>query len=154
MTLRLKDRIVLSFIAVIVTTSLFSTYVGIRLISKSIVPRVRSEVRVHLNTAHEIFQSTITDVSDVIRLTANRFFINDALAAGNLTQIRQELQNVRRRENLRHTQSCRLDGHGAPLSRRSQPDRRRSNVKSNSQQSAIRPGSGGFRGDTVERRAS
>jgi len=44
-------------------------------------PRVQSEVRVHLNTAHEIFQGTITDVSDVIRLTSNRFFIKDALAA-------------------------------------------------------------------------
>ncbi|UCG57572.1 MAG: cache domain-containing protein [Phycisphaerales bacterium] len=100
MNLRFKNRIVLSFIIVIVTTSLFSTFVGIKLISKSTVPRIQNEVRVHLNTAQEIFLGTVTDISDVIRLTANRFFIKDSLATGDLSRTSQELQNVRRRENL------------------------------------------------------
>ena len=100
MIISLKTKIILSFIAVILTTSLFSSIVGIRLIDKSIVPRIQDKVRYDLNSAHELFFNEISNVKGLIRLTSTRFFINESLRKHDIRRLNEELENIRKEESL------------------------------------------------------
>ena len=91
---------ILSFLAVIGITSFFATFVGIKLIDKSIVPRIQDKVRVDLNSAREIFQGTVANVQDVIRLTSTRFFLKEGILNNDIASLKTEFQNVRQRESL------------------------------------------------------
>jgi two-component system NtrC family sensor kinase len=100
MKITFRKKVILSFLAVIAVTGLFSTFVGIKLIDKSIVPRIQDKVRLDLNSAREIFQGRISDVQDVIRLTSTRFFLRDSVLNGDIERLMLELQNIRQKESL------------------------------------------------------
>jgi len=93
-----RKKLILSFLAVIGITGFFATFVGIKLIDKSIVPRIQDKVRVDLNSAREIFQGRIDDLQDVIRLTSTRFFLKEGVL--NRERLSVELQKIRQKESL------------------------------------------------------
>ena len=100
MKLSLKNKIFISFIVVIVLTSSFTTFVGIKLIGESIVPRVQDHAKLDLNSAREIFHESIDQVKNIVRFTAVRFFIRDALISGDVKILTERLEQVRRHESL------------------------------------------------------
>jgi len=79
MKITFRKKVILSSLTVIGITGFFATFVGMKLIDKSIVPGIQDKVRVDLNSAREIFQGTVADVQDVIRLTSTRFFIREGI---------------------------------------------------------------------------
>ena len=85
---------------VIGITGVCSTVVGIKLIDKSIVPRIQDKVRVDLNSAREIVQGIISDIQNIIRLTSTRFFLKECILTNELNSLSVELQNVMQQESL------------------------------------------------------
>jgi two-component system, NtrC family, sensor kinase len=99
MKLSLRTRLLLSFLAVIVVISAFSTVVGLTFIRKS-TPQVQDAVKTHLKSARRIYEDRQTRVGDVVRLTAVRFFMRDYLAKGNTKELVNELASIQRSEAL------------------------------------------------------
>ncbi len=93
-------KLILSFLLIIILLSAIFTLAGIQLISNRIVAEAQDKVRHDLNSAREIYQSELERINDVVRLTAGRFFLTDAMTAGKLDPATQELSRVRLREGL------------------------------------------------------
>lgn len=100
MKITFRKKVILSFLTVIGITGFFATFVGIKLIDKSIVPRIQDKVRVDLNSAREIFQGRIADIQDVIRLTSARFLIKEGILNGDRERLSVELEKIKQKESL------------------------------------------------------
>ena len=96
----IATKLILSFLLIIILLSAIFTVAGIHLISNRIVAEAQDKVRHDLNSAREIYQSELEHINDVVRLTAGRFFLTDAMTAGNIDPATQELSRVRLREGL------------------------------------------------------
>jgi len=99
MKLSLKKKIFVSFFTVIILTSFFTTFVGLRLIGKSI-PIIQHEVSLDLNSAREIYLEAVEEVRNAIRFTSIRFFIKDAISAGDINGLAAKLEEIRQSESL------------------------------------------------------
>jgi len=100
MKLSLRARLIGSFLVVILMCGLIATFVGVRLIGERMVGQVQDKVRLDLNSARVIHQEAVGDVRDVVRHTSVRFFLRDALAAGEIAGLISHLDEVRRVERL------------------------------------------------------
>jgi len=100
MKLTFRSKLVLSFLVVVLFTGFVGTLVGERLISNGIIRQAQENVRVDLNSAREIYQRQLDQVKDVIRFTANRFFIKNILFGNEIELIKDELKRIIVRENL------------------------------------------------------
>ncbi len=98
--MRLATRLILSFLLVIVIISTVFIVAGVQLIGNRIVAEAQEMVRRDLNAAREIYLNELERINDVVRFTATRFFLRDALLAHNLAQLKAELVNVKDREKL------------------------------------------------------
>ena len=61
---------------------------GIHLISKGIIGQAQDKARTDLNSARYLYHAEIKRVNNIIRLTAQRFFIKDALLKGNMETLK------------------------------------------------------------------
>jgi two-component system NtrC family sensor kinase len=100
MKITFRKKVIISFLVVISITGLSATVVGIKLIDKSIVSRIRDKVRLDLNSAREIFQGKTTDIQNIIRLTSTRFFLREGILEKDIGGLETELQNIRQKESL------------------------------------------------------
>jgi len=96
----IATKLILGFLLIIVLISVVFVLVGIRLISDRIVAEAQEKVHHDLNAARVIYNNKLDDTNDVVRFTARRFFIRDALVAGKLNAAMVELLNVKNKENL------------------------------------------------------
>jgi len=96
----IATKLILSFLLIIVIISVVFIVVGIQLISNRIVSEAQEKVRHDLNAAREIYLSKLFHINDVVRLTANRFFIEDAILSGNLEAAKFELLRIIDKEEL------------------------------------------------------
>lgn len=78
-------RLTLSFVFIIVMISVIFTAVGLRFIADRTVAEAQSKVRNDLNAAREIYQGNLDHIHQVVRFSADRFFLRNALVAGKLT---------------------------------------------------------------------
>jgi two-component system NtrC family sensor kinase len=83
-----------------VVAGLIATIVGVHLIGDRIVKQAQDKVELDLNSAREVYKDKIKDVSTSIRLTALRFFIEDAILKNDIEKLRVELKKIRERESL------------------------------------------------------
>ncbi len=99
-TRSLRTRILLSFFSVIlvfaVSAAIFEYYV----IKNDIIKKNQDQVRNDLNSAREIYREEVERIRDVIRFTALRFFIKDAVPTGQLGTLQKELESIRKAESL------------------------------------------------------
>jgi two-component system NtrC family sensor kinase len=95
----LRIKLLLSFSTVIVVSALLSLIIGTYLV-KTIIGQAQGKVRLDLNSAREVYQEESGNIKDVIRLTAVRFFIKDAIVKGHGEKLKGELQNIRDQEHL------------------------------------------------------
>ena len=100
MKISLRLKLTLSFLSVIVVAGLIATIVGVHLIGDRIVKQAQDKVELDLNSAREVYKDKIKDVSTSIRLTALRFFIEDAILKNDIEKLRVELKKIRERESL------------------------------------------------------
>ena len=96
----IATKLVLSYVLIIAVALAAAGIVGTQLVGRLIVSEAQTAVRTNLNAAREIFTGRLDDINDVVRLTADRFFLKDALLAGRLDQAAIELQGVRKNERL------------------------------------------------------
>lgn len=100
MRVPLATKLILSYLAVIAITVVVAGIVGTRLVGNMVVAEAQTAVTNDLNAAREILQGRLSDINDIVRLTADRFFLKDALLAGNIGQAASELTRVRKVEAL------------------------------------------------------
>ncbi|MEW6026081.1 MAG: hypothetical protein AB1599_02130 [Planctomycetota bacterium] len=61
---------------------------------------MQDKVRTDLNSAREIYQSEVSNIKTIVRLTAERFYIKDALIKKDYDKLYSEITTVRKRETL------------------------------------------------------
>ena len=96
----IATRLALSFLLIIVIISTIFTIVGIQLIGNRIVTEAQEKVSHDLNSAREIYQSQSRHINDVVRLTADRYYIKDALISGDVVKFAEELVRVKKGEGF------------------------------------------------------
>jgi two-component system NtrC family sensor kinase len=101
-TLRIPiaTKLILSYLAIIIMTSAIFTVTGIQIISDRIVAETQEKVSHDLNSAREIYRGELKHVNDVVRLSAERFFIKDAILAGDMNAAAVELVKIKEGESL------------------------------------------------------
>jgi two-component system NtrC family sensor kinase len=96
----LRTKLIINFLVVVLITGVFATVVGVHLIGDMIIKQTQDKVRVDLNSAREIYYDNLCNIRDVVRLTANRFFIKESLRSGNINLLKNELKRIREDEFL------------------------------------------------------
>jgi len=96
----LRAKLIISFLSVIIICGLVATIVAIRLIRTGIISQAQEKVGIDLNSARYIYQDEIHKVETVLRLSAVRFFIKDALLNKDIERLKRELEEIRKRESL------------------------------------------------------
>jgi len=116
----LRTKLVISCLAVVIITGFVGTLVGVYLIGDGIIREEQDRVRTDLYSAREIYQGELKDIKDLVRLTAVRFFIKEALLKSDLEGIEEELMRIREEEHLDILTLT--DKNGKVLFRASNPD--------------------------------
>jgi two-component system NtrC family sensor kinase len=96
----LKIKLVTSFLAVILICGLVATFVGTQLIGTGIIRQAQDKVRNDLNSARVIYRQENEHLKNTVRLTAQRFFLKDALLKNDVTALTEELEKIRKVESL------------------------------------------------------
>mgnify|MGYP000377392221 CR=1 FL=1 len=93
-------KLVLSYLLIIIIAVIVFIVVGTQLVGRLILSEAQASVTNALNTAREILYGRLNDVHDVVRLTADRFFLRNALLSGRIEEAAAELARVARSEGL------------------------------------------------------
>jgi len=100
MKISLRAKLIISFLAVIIICGLVAIFVAMRVIGTGIIGQAQDKVRIDLNTARHIYQDEIQEVKALVRLSAQRFFVKDALLEKDIQTLKTELEKIRKRESL------------------------------------------------------
>ena len=100
MKISLRTKLIIGSVAVITICGLVATLVGIHLIGTGIVNQAQDKVRIDLNSARHIYRDEIQKVKTLVSLTAQRFFIKNALLERDVETLQRELEEIRKRESL------------------------------------------------------
>lgn len=100
MKVRLQIKIIVSLVLVVLISGIVSMIIGVRLIGSGIINQAQDKVRLDLNSAREVYDEVNNDIKDIIRLTAVRFFMKDALIRGDRESLQTELERIRINEHL------------------------------------------------------
>lgn len=98
--LSITTKLIYSFLAIIILTSIVFIAVGIHLIGNRIVSEAQEMVAQDLNAAREIYSSKLSKINDVVRFTADRFFLRNVMITGNIDLAANELKRVKEIEGL------------------------------------------------------
>ncbi len=93
-------KLIFSYLLIIVVAVIVFIVVGTQFVGRLILSEAQTSVTNALNTAREIFHGRLNDVQGVVRLTADRFFLKDALLRGQIEETAGELARVARTEGL------------------------------------------------------
>uniref|UniRef100_A0A7C6AF90 histidine kinase n=1 Tax=candidate division WOR-3 bacterium TaxID=2052148 RepID=A0A7C6AF90_UNCW3 len=96
----LQTKLISSFSTVIIIGIFLSTFTGIQIIGNTIVAQGQEKVKLDLNTAREVLEEEGRTIKNIIRLTASRYFVKDALIKRNRKFLLKELQKVKKDEGL------------------------------------------------------
>lgn len=90
----------LSFLFVILLTSVTFSIVGVRVIGSRVVAEAQAKVETDLNSAREIYLNKLASVNDVVRFAADRYLLLRTLLSGDTHQAIEALRRIREREKL------------------------------------------------------
>ena len=96
----IATKLILSFLLIIAIISVVFSVAGSQIIGNRVVAEAQERVRTDLNAAREIYLNKLGNVSNVVRYTANRILLKDALSSGDMEQATEELIKVAQREGL------------------------------------------------------
>ena len=100
MKISLRQKLVVSFLGVIIICGLVATMVGIQLIGTGIINQAQDKVRHDLNSGREVYREETENLRDVVRFTALRFFIKDAISNNDIETLKKPLEVIRKTECL------------------------------------------------------
>lgn len=100
MKVSLRTKLIISSLAVIIICGLVATAVGVRLIGTGIISQAQDKVKNDLNSAREIHREEIENLNDVVRFSALRFFVRDAILGNDIETLNKELTKIRKAESL------------------------------------------------------
>src|SRR3989337_1335511 len=80
--LPIAGKVSRSYLLIIAVAVVVFVVVGTQLVGRLILSEAQSSVSNALNTAREVLSGRLDDVHDVVRLTADRFVLKDALQSG------------------------------------------------------------------------
>jgi two-component system NtrC family sensor kinase len=100
MKMSLRSKLVVSFLAVIIICGLVATVVGMQLIGTGIINQAQDKVKHDLNSGREVYREETEKLKNMMRFTAMRFFIKDAISDNDMEILREELEGIRRTESL------------------------------------------------------
>jgi len=100
MEISLREKLVVSFLGVIIICGLVATMVGVRLIGTGIINQAQDKVRHDLDSGREVYREEMENLRDLIRFTALRFFIKSAIPSGDIETLTKELQDIKQKESL------------------------------------------------------
>ncbi len=86
---------VLSFLVVILIGGLISLFIGIRLEHQTILSLAQAKVRHDLASAWMVYHEKANSIRDVVRLSSDRDFLRDLLAAGRRGDALERLDTIR-----------------------------------------------------------
>jgi two-component system NtrC family sensor kinase len=98
--LSLRTKLGLSFLAVIILGSLLWLVFGSRLIRNTLIAQAQDKVRHDLNSARMVFNEKLRAVESVVRMTAAREGVRDALVTGRTDILGRYLRRVRSENGL------------------------------------------------------
>ena len=93
-------RLMSSYLVIIVIISAVFSFVGIRFIDDRVVAETQRRVNSDLNAARFIYDDELRMVRQVVRLTADRVLLRDALRGVSRDRAAAALADVLRREQL------------------------------------------------------
>jgi len=96
----LRSKLAANFLAVITICGLVITVVGTRLIGAGIINLAQDKVEHDLNAAREVYREEMKTLKDVVRFTALRYFVKDAIVNNDAATLGKELQDIREKESL------------------------------------------------------
>ena len=96
----IATKLILGHLLVIVFISAIFMMVGGHLIRNLILDEAQDKVRNDLNSAREIYFSKLSYIDIVVRNTADRFFLRDALVNNDIDAAFSELERIKETENL------------------------------------------------------
>ncbi len=96
----IATKLIASYLLIIGITVIVFAVVGSHLVGTIIMSEAQASVRNNLNAAREILYGRLGHISDTVRLSAERFFMKDALLSGDIPRLAEELGRVGRRERL------------------------------------------------------
>ncbi len=96
----LQTKLILIFSTVIIIGIFLSTFTGIQIIGTTIINQGQEKVRLDLNTAREVLEEEGRTIKNIVRLTAGRYFVKEALIKKNRSFLLSELQKVKKDENM------------------------------------------------------
>jgi len=97
---RIATKLTISFLLIILTLSVVFTMIGAYLIDNRITAEAQEKVRTDFNAAEELYKNRLDKINDLIRFTAERYFLRDAIISGNIDQAIEELNRVENKEGL------------------------------------------------------
>lgn len=97
---RMATKLVLSFLLIILLVSGVFGLVGAWVIRNRVVAEAQARVQTDLNAAREIYLNKLASVNDVVRFTADRMPLMNALLSGDTEQAAEALARTREREKL------------------------------------------------------
>ena len=100
MEISLREKLVASFLGVIIICGLVATLVGTRLIGTGIIRQAQDKVEHDLNSGREVYREEMENLKEIVRFTALRFFIKDSVSNNNIKTLIKELQQIRQKESL------------------------------------------------------
>ena len=96
----IATKLILGYLLVIVFISVVFMFVSVRLISSLILSEAQEKVRNDLNSAREIYLNKLSHIDVIVRNTAGRFFLRDAILSNNIDSAFRELDRIKETENL------------------------------------------------------
>ena len=96
----IAGRLMSGFLVIIVIISAIFSYVGIRFIESRVVGEAQRRVAESLMAASEMYANELQGVQQVVRLTADRLFLKDALRGDGRARPADVLTDVLRKEGL------------------------------------------------------
>ncbi len=100
MNLKLTAKFTTAFLVIVIIIGTASIWVGIRLIADGIIKQAQNKMTSDLNAAHEIYNENLGDIKDLIRLTAERILVKEALLVKDRKELNRLLNRVKVNENL------------------------------------------------------
>jgi len=119
MKISLRAKLIFYFVVVILIVGLISAWVGVHFIGNTIISQAKSNVRLDLNSAREIYQKNLDRIQDLVRLTAVRYFLVQSICNGDLDVVKKELGRIKTEESL--DIFTLTDRHGVVLFRSANP---------------------------------
>jgi two-component system, NtrC family, sensor kinase len=96
----LKDKILLSFLAIISALSLSMALLGYYIIKKDVIDSAQRTVKDDLSFAREVYGQETKNIENAVRFTAVRDFLRDEILNNNTEILKTRLNDVRKAEGL------------------------------------------------------